>query len=263
MADDPKLQRAAEIDKAIKDADAKRRADEEHQGEQLDKLLSRLDGVMDGVERMSRRLDALEARDDDVRKRRARSADDHYDDRHKDDTDHEPVAEQPTEGDDDPIKQQVQTPGMARPVVADRQTRADAERERQHQCYDIQARLSRAAEAWGEVMPAAMTGELPEDYRVRGLSRFQRFSPDWKDVPLRNIRDPKILDAAEHRIVNDAVASSNSPDVSPGRLRAKTVIKGGHEITTFFGSPSVWLDEAAGNRMRRYVTRINPKATTE
>jgi colicin import membrane protein len=268
MPDKEQIERASKIQEAIDAATAKRRADEERQGEALDKLLTKLDAVMDGVEHMKSRVDALESdradagKRDDIKRKRKADADDDDDDT-KDDHHHDD-ADDPESFHEQPVQETKGDPTLARQVVADTHaSRADAERDREFQCYEVMDRLSPVADAWGQKLPAPYTGERPENLRVRLLSKFQRFSPDWKNVDLRKIRDPKIMDAAEARIRSDAIASSNSPDVSPGTLRAKTVMNGAHQITTFYGSPSVWLDEAAGNRMRRYVSRINPKATTE
>jgi hypothetical protein len=259
MANDPKLQRAAEIDKAIKDADAKRRADEEHQGEVLDKLLSKLDSVMDGVERMSARVDALESdradakkRDDAKRKRKADTDD--VDDDTKDD--HESFAEQPTQ-DDDPLKKEVQEFPMAKPTVAD--SRADAQRRLEHSLIEAQERADHACRAWGLTAKPPMMGEKLIDYRKRLLRQHQRHSSEFKQVDLDTMPPGSLFDAVEGRIYADSVKASAHPDVPVGALRMVSKTSGGHTINEFHGHPASWMNQFAPPS-RRYVTRIDPKA---
>jgi colicin import membrane protein len=254
-------ERAKQIESDVRSADAKRRADEEHQGEVLDKLLSKLDSVMDGVEHMSARVDALEkARDDKHRDDR------HRDDKHKDDDthdDHEPFAAQPTQGDDDPAeknpdptKQATRDCDMARRTVAD--TRADSARNREFQCYEVGARLAPIAEAWGLKNPAPLTSEHPDSYRCRILEKWKRYSPAWKDIELRRINDARVLDNAESQIRADAIARSNNPDVPEGQLFMISKQRGAIVENTFHGHPSAWMRQFMPVT-RRYVAKINTK----
>jgi hypothetical protein len=258
MADDPKLERAAQIDKAIKDADAKRRADEEHQGEVLDRLLSKLDSVMDGVERTSARVDALESdradakkRDDAKHKRKADAGDD-------DDTkdDHEPFAEQPTEGDDDPTKKEVQEFPMAKPTVAD--SRADAQRKLEFALAEAQERCDQACRAWGLTAKPPMMAEQLHDFRKRSLRPHLRHSAEFKGIDLETLPPGSVFDAIEARIYADSIAASRNPDVPVGQLRMVSKQSGGHIINEFHGHPSAWMNQFAPPS-RRYLKKINTK----
>jgi len=210
MADDPKLQRAAEIDKAIKDADAKRRADEEKTGQTLDKLLTKLDEMVDHVGGLSKRMDDFEKRyDDDAKRKKARKDDDDANDDHHED-DHEPVAEQPT-----------QTPNMAKEVVADSLRADDDARRYETDLADAQARADSIAIEFGEHAPRPLSGERLFDYKRRLLRRYQRYSPDFKDVDLGKITDAATWSGIENKIYNDAREAAGRPQAGPGQLRER------------------------------------------
>ena len=71
------------------------------------------------------------------------------------------------------------------------------------------------------------------------------------------------MDSVETKILANSVAKAAHPDVQPGRLRMISKHDGLHQVNTFHGSPSAWLDVAAGNQTRRYVTKINAKGFPE
>lgn len=247
MAHDPKLQRAAEIDRAIKEADEKKRADAEAQGQALDKLLTKLDSMMDHVGGLTQRMDALEAERADAEKRRARD-------------DGDPVAESPTQDDndeDDPTKA-VQQPLMAKPTVAD--SRADAQR-REHDLLEAQARADRACASWGLRAPAPLAGESLLGYRKRLLRNpHQRHSEQFAKIDLDSLADGPLFDAVESGIYSDSVKASARPDVAEGQLRMVTkTLPSGHRENTFFGSPSAWMVQCGMPPTRRYLTKIRTK----
>ena len=132
MPDDKeKLERAAEIQKAIDDADKKKRADEEAGGQLLDKVLSRLDDCLSKMDGMERRLDGMER--DDAKRKDAKRRDDDDDD-----------VERPSEEEERKRREELgQEPGEARPVVA------DADARRRMAAADAQDRADKAYSALG------------------------------------------------------------------------------------------------------------------
>jgi hypothetical protein len=67
--------------------------------------------------------------------------------------------------------------------------------------------------------PRWMNGEVFPDYQRRLLSRFQRYSPDWKDKDLAKV-DASVLGIAEARIYQDAMQEARHPtDLPPNTLR--------------------------------------------
>lgn len=103
-----------------------------------------------------------------------------------------------------------------------------------------------------------MSGETERNYLVRLTRRWQKYSPEWKDIPLETISDPKILAAAETRIIADAQAASSRPDVGVGQLRPRVRrLPSGHTEISWFGDSRVWLNPLMP--VRNYVTKINTK----
>jgi hypothetical protein len=266
MPDEDKVKRASEIEAAIKEHDAKKRADEEHHGQVLDKLLSRLDGVMNAVENMSARVDALESdradakkRDDAKRKRKSDAGDDDdaKDDHHYGDDD-EGFAEQPTQGDDDPTKEGVQMPLMAKPTVTD--SRADAQRRLELALSEAQERADQACLAWGSKAKPPMMAEDLLDYRKRLLRPHMRHSKDFANIDVDGLFGP-LLDSIEARVYADSRAKAAHADVAENQLRmiSKT-LPSGHRENTFHGSPLVWFQQCgAVPRNLRYLTKIRTK----
>jgi hypothetical protein len=221
MPDEQK--RAAEIQEAVEAADRKKRADADQEaavGQKLDKLLEHMGS-------MSVRLDALEAR--------GRDGDDADDD----------------EGDED--DNEMEQPGKPRRVAADS---ADSQLRHAARLAEIQERADAVAHEYGEKAPPPMSAETERRYRIRLLRRYKHHSPDWKEIDLDKINDPKIFDAAESRIYADARANGAVPEVPDGHLRERVrTDASGRRISEFFGSsPRVWMKTFSGNR--RYVRSI-------
>jgi hypothetical protein len=250
MTEKDKLARAAEIDAAIRQHDEtalRRAADDAAAGEKLDRMLTglhaKLDDCMTKMDAMSNRMDAMEAGNtknagatgDGAQKRKEASA------------------EQPT---DDELPPQEDREGMREPGAA-RELVADSQRRHEHAMADAQARADAVAGEWGEQAPPPLSGEKLQAYRCRLLRRYQRFSKEFKLADLDMIRDQSVFDGVERSIYADARLASATPDAAPGQLRQKTRQVGGHTINEFFGSPSVWMDQFAGNR--RFVKMIDPK----
>lgn len=233
MPDKEKIERAAEIQKAIDEADKRKRADEEASGQLVDRLLSKLDDCVSKIDAMSKRMDAMEENNG---KDRAGRKDDETEEEHK-------------------LCEEVGLdPGEARPVVA------DADVKRRHALADAQSRADACAVAWGERADPPLAGETVSAYRRRQLRRYQKYSPTYKAADLESIKDETVWNAVESQVFSDAAKAAASPDtVEPGRLRMITRrAPSGHIENTFIGSPHSWMDQFGGTR--RFVTKIDPKA---
>jgi hypothetical protein len=245
MPDDPKTARAAEIQKAIEDADkrkrddanvdlAKERASGGTEGTPLDKMLATLDRCATAMDSMSSRLDALEKHRDDTHRKRD-------DDRKRDDETESEYQE----------RMNGRSPGEAKQVVAD----SAATR---HALLDAQSRVDQVALRFGQRADLPLHGETLRDYRRRQLRRYQRFSPQYKAADLDSISDEQVWNGVEERIFADACAAADSSDIPPGTLRMRTrVTESGHRINEFYGSCNSWMDRFGGNR--HFVRAINPR----
>ncbi len=268
MSDKEKIERAAEIQKAIDDADKRKRADEEASGQHLDKLLTNLDGC---VKKMDARLDAMskrldDAMDDDARRNRHRDDARRRKDARLQDDDDDAFAEQPNGDDEEERKlheegeaarEERRALGEARPVVA------DADVMRRHALADAQAQADACAASWGQRADAPLAGESVRAYRCRQLRRYQRYSPMYKQADLDSIADEAVFRGVEEKIYTDACLAADSPDSVPaGTLRMVTKrMPSGHIENTFIGSPHAWMGQFAYGRSR-FVTAINPKPNT-
>jgi hypothetical protein len=144
---------------AIKEHDAKKkRADEEHHGQVLDKLLSRLDEMVDHVGGLTKRMDATEAdakKRDDAKHKRKTDADD-------DDTKKDAFAEQPNP-----------EMNLAKQTVADARA-DDAARKLETDMAAAQEKCDSVASQFGMRAAPPLIGEKLLDYRRRLLRPFQR-----------------------------------------------------------------------------------------
>jgi hypothetical protein len=242
-------ERARQIADAVKSADDKRRADQEAKDQLLEKVLAKLDDCASKLDEMGLRMDSFEKERDEA-KRAKRRKDDDDDTRKKDDDD----------DDDDAFAEQPNPEiGMAKQTVADAQTRADdAARRHETLMADAQARADAIAIEFGEKAPPPLSGEKLFDYKRRLLRRYQRFSPDFKEIDLHKVTDPAVFFGIENRVYADAVKAAGMPEVGVGQLRAVTKTQHGHQITTFYGSPSAWMNQFAPPS-RRFLTKIRTK----
>jgi hypothetical protein len=236
MPDKEKIERAAEIQKAIDEADKRKRADEEASGQLLDKLLSKVDDCVSKIHLMSARMDAMEETH-----------------RHKGDDDLETEEERTLREEGEAEREERQAMGEARPVVA------DADVTRRHALADAQARADEVASRFGQRADAPLSGEGLRAYRCRQLRRYQRFSPQYSKSDLDTISDEAVFNGVESKIYSDACLAADSPDSVPaGQLRMVTrLMPSGHRENTFIGSPHAWMDRFGGNR--RYVTAFRTK----
>lgn len=84
-----------------------------------------------------------------------------------------------------------------------------------------QSKADQLYQAFGDSAgaPRWMNGEAFPDYQRRLLSRFQRYSPDYKEKDLAKV-DASLLDIAETRIYADAMQEARHPtELPPNTLR--------------------------------------------
>ena len=255
MADDnkQKQQRAEEIDRAVREHDARKKdanvdlgteRGSGSSGEHLDKFLSAMDAMSRKLDDAFDRLDHME-REDARRKDAHRKRDDDAHRRHEDDDD---------DGEDGEMREG-RSPGEPREVVADSAARRNA-------LADAQTRVDAVAQRFGQRGDGPLHGEGVMAYRRRQLRRYQRFCPMYKAADLDTINDPAVFAGVEEKIYADACAAADTVDIRPGTLRMRTrVTESGHRINDFFGEPQSWMDRFAGSR--RYCTAIRTKFKSE
>jgi hypothetical protein len=93
-------------------------------------------------------------------------------------------------------------------------------------------------QAFGEDAPAPMSGEQPQDYRIRLAGRLLRYSTDLKGIDLQAIGDSTAFKAVEDKIYADALRESGRhSDVPEGQLREVTTVDRatGVRMTHFYG----------------------------
>jgi hypothetical protein len=250
--------KAAELDAAIKDG-AKRKA--EH-AQALDKLLDAMTGLTSGMRAFQLRLDALESK----------HLEGHGGPRQRNLVTGEPPGRSPlSNGPADsnaPVRSPFSTgddhgkapePGEPRPTVADAADPNDPNdaifgrgRKFQGDFYQRQADADTACRSWGAAAVPPLHGEQLLDYRKRLLRPLQKYSTQFKDVDLDELREP-LLTPIEKSIFADAIkASTDNASAAPdGYLREVTTVDAtGRRITSFYGQPRVWLNQFAGQRRR-------------
>jgi hypothetical protein len=79
-------------------------------------------------------------------------------------------------------------------------------------------------------------------------------SETWKGVDLATLRGPTLAIAAND-IMRVAADEAKNPKIPVGHLMARTVDDNGHKVTSWYGSPSVWMNRWAGPA--RFVTKVN------
>jgi hypothetical protein len=249
------LERAAQIDADIKEADAKRKADAEeaeNHGEKLDNILKHLDA-------MGKRMDAFEgARKDAERLQDPTPAEQVY-------------GVDKGEGDDG------EDPDAPRKLGADSRAdsiRADAE-EIEHFKKEngatraiaadsvlahIQSDADRASSAWGKSAPHPWDGERIIAYRRRVAREHQSHSPAWKDVDL-NMLSGQTLRNAVSQIFSDSIAASSSSESYGETLREvrRRDPDTGHLVKEYYGKPRAWMQYFAGGPPRLARFNLNPR----
>jgi hypothetical protein len=253
--DTDKTKRAQEIDKAIKEHDARKKdsaVDLANQnlpggveGVGLNKLLTGLDAVVKRLYELGARMDgyddAAKKRDDARNKKDAKRDDD---ERRENETAQEYEERCRREG---------RSPGEARDVVAD----STAPQSR-FALLDAQAAAEKAYSSWGLHAPKALYGEKLRDFETRLARGLQRHSKRYAKSDLESITDRAVWADVLGSVYADAITASTSPDsIPPGRLRMKTErLPSGHVMNSFYGDPASWMSQFSG--ARKFVRRISP-----
>jgi hypothetical protein len=231
------MERAKEIEEAVKTADAKKRQDAEEAamaGAKLDAALAELDSL-------HKRLDAMDAAKAD--------------------------AEGESEG------EEIEEKGKPRELAADRKdsrmvrkdSAADAEEIENYKARngaarkvaadsviaEIQGEADRAATAWGKDAKHPWDGEGITAYRRRVAREHQTHSPAWKGVDLGALSGQSLRNATS-QIFGDSIAASSAPESYGETLREvrrRDPISGQTRIE-FYGSPSAWTNQFKSGGMR-------------
>ncbi|MGA2793696.1 MAG: hypothetical protein ABSE69_09185 [Roseiarcus sp.] len=249
----PEEKRAAEIEDAIRKADANDDGVGSKDGTQLDKTLAALDSISRKLDAAHKRMDQFEQGGDNGqdepgtsplnRRKDARRRDADEDERDKDND----MNDQP---DDDEIDEGIDPEtggptGRAKRLAADSFGRAALTR-RQDYMLGCQARADAVASRFGNQAPRPMDGEKPRAYRCRLLKPYKHNSKEWAQTPDEILAAlPKaVFDVAEAKIYSDSVAASATPDVSPGILmERRRTDPSGHNVTEFFGNGTTFIRE--------------------
>jgi hypothetical protein len=225
-----------------------------HEGEKLDKLLRCVDDL-------NQRLDAYE--EEEARRDRRRKDDDEYDGEPVptnkygswgyDDDDRRRDSRRRRDDDDrrrsDSVSIRIAAP------MSERDYRA---------AIDCQTRMDGAYQAVGKPgAPRPMDSESLTMYRQRLVRGLQPYSPAWGDCPAHEMRDC-LLDRVEGIVRADALEWARNPQnaQADGEMREVTSrMRGGAEMTEFFGRPSSWMRAFQGNA--RMVSQIRTKSGVE
>jgi hypothetical protein len=103
-----------------------------------------------------------------------------------------------------------------------------------------QSKAEQVAQALGHEAPPPVNGETLPQYRVRLLSQYKSYSPEWKNVDLAKLPG-NALDVIEPKVYADAMAEARSPrNVPEGELREIIETdRAGRRISKFFGDAEV------------------------
>jgi hypothetical protein len=124
------------------------------------------------------------------------------------------------------------------------------------QYADLQSKADVAYRSWGEGCPPPMAGEGVLDYAIRVHRPLMKHSKKFAKADLLAMaRDPATLNTICDSIRADAVEASLSPTDMPlfQHREIKTESPGGHKITTFVGTGTIYQ---MLSRPSRYVTGI-------
>jgi hypothetical protein len=229
------MERAKEIDDAVKAADAKKRAD----AEEAAATGSKLDQILDCLASLGSRMDA-------------------YD---KERGEREGEGEIKEKG--DPKELAADSKMVRKDSAADAEEIANYKREigathaiaADSVLAEIQSRADRAATAWGKDAKHPWDGEGITAYRRRVAREHQTHSSAWKDVDLSTLSGQSLRNATA-QIFADSIAASSAPESYGETLREvrrRDPISGQTRIE-FYGSPSAWTNQFKSGR--QFVTKF-------
>lgn len=238
---------AAEKEEAKDDADA---------GVKLDKMLSCVDAITRGVDSLTKRMDALEAKktddDDDDDDDKAKKDDDDDAAKAKKDAEEKPeflkkeevAADKKRKDDDDDDSKKAKADSDKRfddvaKRIADVESKLPkAMTDSDHRALaDAQAKADSVYQAHGLHAARPLDGEDLLSYRKRLASNLKAHSNVWKGIDLTPIADAT-FDVVEGQVYADAMAAANNPvDLPDFALRAVTRVDSttGQRMTNFYG----------------------------
>lgn len=118
--------------------------------------------------------------------------------------------------------------------------------EERNEISAAESRLDSVAFKFGEKAPRSLQGETPLAYRRRGVSQYQKYSPEWSGVKLAGLSDDAFA-IAERQILDSAEKAAMSPAALPkdGVLREiKERDAAGRQVSRFVGaSPKSWMSD--------------------
>ena len=233
------MERAKEIDDAVKAADAKKRAD----AEEAAATGSKLDQILDCLASLGSRMDAYDgerkAKDEEGEsdmegeiekdKPRELAADSRKDSR---------MVRRDSAADAEEIENYKREIGATHAIAAD------------SVLAEIQSRADRAATAWGKDAKHPWDGEGITAYRRRAAREHQAHSAAWKNVDLSTLSGQALRNATA-QIFADSIAASSAQESYGETLREvrrRDPISGQTRIE-FYGSPSAWTNQFKSGAM--------------
>jgi hypothetical protein len=232
------MERAKEIDEAVKAADARRRADAEeaaNAGEKLDKVIAHLDSL-------GKRMDEWEKS-----KNKDEEGESEMEGEIEKDKPQELGADSQVRKDSAETLEEIENHklkiGPTYKVAAD------------SVLAEIQSEAQRASDAWAKQTVHPWEGESVTAYRRRVAKEHQQHSPLWKDVDLHTLSGQALRNATA-QIYADSIAASTSPDSYPDTLieRINVDRATGQRMITFHGNPSAWTNQFKSGR--QYVAKF-------
>jgi hypothetical protein len=209
--------------------------------------------VMDALDGISERLDALE-------KRRG-----HHDDDDASGSEADPTSGAPLGPEDGTPRQLAADAEKARKegfnwrIIRDRFGKLPCSAEAQDAFVMFQARADKVYDYHGMSADKPQYGETLIAYRRRLLHPFKHLSPAFKNSDLKVLAvDPAGFEEAENTIYADAEREGRNPTTVPlGILRERVEQRGGHQYTTFYGKPISWMGSfmPRGRRVQKMVER--------
>ncbi|HGJ5860608.1 MAG TPA: DUF2213 domain-containing protein [Arsenophonus nasoniae] len=108
---------------------------------------------------------------------------------------------------------------------------------------DARVKADSAFSACGKTAPRPFDGESSIAYRKRALAAMQKYSPEYKDVKIKDIADSATLAIAEKTIYADAAqAIQLQRQNTPGYLYEEIITDAANrQIKTYKGDPNTWL----------------------
>lgn len=265
MTEDEKKAAADAAAKA--DAEAKAAADAARADFQPDKMLK---GIADGIESLSKRMDAFETKEKEKADAEAKmKADAEEEEKKKSDKAKADAEEEARKAGDPKQIEADKAKKDAEEAEEKAKAKADAEETRKKiadledrlkpradadmvEMADAQAKADSVFQMFGQRAPRPLDGESLMGFRRRMLGSLKAHSAAWKDVDLASIADSAALGTIETQIYADAQRAALTPTGLPeGQLRElRHTDETGRTSKTFVGQPRSWMRSFSANRRR-------------